>query len=268
MTWIPVKGNDAIEQVRVVLRFSDPLPGKFFDNLIEQFKDSMKEFDLNNQSIQPSGGGVEIKNTEQATEAKRSSLVIFDKLDENDRKIIHKSLFVNRIEVAYSTSEYSHWSLFKKQYEPIIGKLLNIVGTTVDVSLLALEYWDRFISEEPDEIANPVCAIPSLEGQIANDAVSNNKNWHLHKGWFEASEKTKKDILVQQNLDGAQAIKNQTNDFHRSIGIHNACTYRTIDKNCESRDLLVLLDELHEVSKRIFKEIITEELQKLVNIGD
>jgi len=130
-----------------------------------------------------------------------------------------------------------------------------------------LEYFDRFIFRQEDK-NDTVLPAPhmllkrELTSILSHEAQSGNEPWHLHRGWFEGKEPSR--FLVNQNIDAQYLIENGRQ--LPSVTIFTKIEQRNPGADLDLSALKRNLDEMHDLSKTIFKNALVDDVARKVGL--
>lgn len=166
--------------------------------------------------------------------------------------------------LTYETSEYKRWTIFNQRLAKVVGDMLPLASTSLDLAGLTLEYVDRFVFEGAPENADARNLLVGAVGHIHEDAASGNSPWHLHSGWFENVPGGK--VLINQNFDIQDGTRPDRTEPLRSIQILTNASFRVPHYDMDLDRFQQLLDELHAHTKLYVRKVLRPEILALIGL--
>ena len=257
MTWKPVQTDHAIERVRLIFRFAQPLPDKLITNLGHEVEcdrealgfNSLIFRDANQITFGPHGPEDSFGWHLQRGASQYGPTEV---------------LALHRQAVIYETSDYSRWNFFIERAEKVVSSTLNRCADVDDIHVMTLEYIDRFIFDgNPDE-ARPSELFDGIDGLLGEDALSGKQAWHIHRGWFETLGDD--NILVNQNFDSQEA-EFEDNKRTKSVQVITKLELRKILSEVDFSNIKLTLDVMHDRSNKVFGSLLTEQMVKRIRLN-
>lgn len=260
MTWKPIHPSHAIERVRLVFEFAQPLPTRtvnFLGDEVDQIRSGAGFTDRVARqgaefSFGPNGisGGSNVSGWELQKKAKGTNQIL-------------EVLLLDDSRMAFESIVYVRWADFKERFDRIAkGTLSSILGF-VDLKSYGLEYVDRFVYLGDIAAAVPGQLIPKINDYIEGPALDGKEPWHVHRGWFEEFRDLR--ILVNQNVDtqdGSVLGKQQM----RSVQILTKIERREVPGELDYSEIQAQIDVMHVRSKEVFGSLISEEMRREVGV--
>jgi len=162
--------------------------------------------------------------------------------------------------------DYSRWNhvypMVEKYSESIFEKLK---GVGVSPSSIGLKYVDQFVFRgEPKDydIANLFKRDSSV---LHTRSFSSGCQWHSHSGWFEKIEGLG-EVLSQINID---SVIQEPQRYIISID-HTGTYHNQIEGEnllCDSTFRALFADRIHELNKSLLSDLLTDKMQRRINLG-
>lgn len=184
-----------------------------------------------------------------------------------------ETLTIGRAGLALQTTVYTRWDAFFERMRMLLVPPLRAALRSTGILSLRLEYKDsfRFVGDGP-----PIAArlLNLKSGLIAPHVFENEQLWHSHTGFFEQAAGCK-ERLVQINIDANVSADTGTPDVSfRSVTITTAVQNNLTSGGSESLDneeelansQIAMFDSLHQRSKDLFRQIISNETASQVGI--
>jgi uncharacterized protein (TIGR04255 family) len=262
LAWLPIHPTHAIERTRVVIEFSQPIPQKMVSRLGEQFDGISHDFgfgariETQMQSVMMPPAGAEPIFSQRANG--------WQFVREQTPGAILEALILEPQGFVYETAEYVRWALFSDRLARMTTDLLQQLQKDVGVRSVALEYFDRFYFDGGITSAVPSALVRTeLISALPDSACSGRELWHVHRGWFEGEGAHR--YLVNQNVDAQQAKTADDRD------VRSALIYTKVERTSDGIEIDLShlgesLDAMHDVSKRVIRDALIEEMQLRVGL--
>lgn len=262
MAWRSLHPNHAIERVRLIFRFVDPLPNKLVRRLgaeVEDHREKLGFQSKNSHRGRQFNIGLEGVSVEPSSE----ELSRWDIRRTSVADTVIETLAVESGSVTYEAADYSGWQTFTERFEVVAMPSLRGAMEAVDLGIVILEYVDRFIFDGESTDAAPTEIFDGIENLIHADALNGTKLWHLHRGWFENIDDI--ELLINQNIDAQDAEIPQKEKI-RSLQIYTKTELRQIPQGVDFSDVKQHLDTMHSRSKEVFASLLTVEMRAAIGI--
>ena len=262
MNWKPLADKHSISRVRIIVHFKDPLPTRALeksckkvvpqsDSLGFQEKNTIKEQGIildarNPHNVRTESGpvtGWQLLRREGGQEIEEVAL--------------RNSGFV------YVTQTYDRWQNLLYRVNEVLFPALSEAIDVSEVAFIRLEYWDTFLhwsNGTPDATE----VLRGFDQDIPEDVIKGSSKWHSHIGWFDYSNPYP--ILIQRNIDAVD-MEHGT-DQRAGLNIHTLAEGR-LEKAETTMELVTnTLESLHDLTKGVFANILTEDYLTKVGMGD
>lgn len=269
MTWTPVNPGHAIERVRFITKFRENIPSKLLRQMGEKVASQRHETRLDGPitlngfnlafQVTPDGQPVlaEPSAPQSGWQFSRNSVA----------GAVIEMIAVAGDQVIYETIDYRRWTTFKQRFEKVVSSALNMAASTLDVDIVSLEYFDRFVFSGNSAEARPDLLLVGVHENLHDAAKSGNKLWHVHRGWYEPADGG--DVLVNQNFDASEIpAKDNSEEKVRSISILTKIDLRAAMYAIGDEPIVGKLDFMHKLSKDYFQRSVRSELLRSVGILD
>jgi uncharacterized protein (TIGR04255 family) len=262
VTWEPFAANHAIERVRIVVHFAQPIQAKqasAFAALIESRR--------SNLGFGPQISGlvsvVEIDaNTGEHQFTKNPAGWRF--LNTSSEGATIEALILSPQFLLYEAATYTRWAAFWERYDTITSEIRTRIHEAVNVRAVALEYVDRFRFSGLPQSAAPAGLIrDAIVDSLPDSARSGREPWHVHRGWFEGEEPHR--FLVNQNIE-AQTIRVEGNEARRGVGILTKVERQSTTSDLDISSLPDDIDMMHTLSKRVMRDALVQTMCERVGL--
>jgi uncharacterized protein (TIGR04255 family) len=265
LSWKPLHEKHSIERVRIEIRFQDALPPKLVTTIGEKSDQRMVALGFGPRSsrsttridLSVSADGQPTPKTEQAVVGWQCVRLGFDGAP-------LEALVPEPGGLVYETTEYSRWTVLLERVELVARDVLTQVDAMTAVSLLLLDYSDRFFFDGQTDSASPIGAVRSEIAETFPPEVQSGKEmWHLYRGWFTGEGKER--LLMIQNLD-IQVGETKTGADMRSLQVFTRTEKREAFSGLEADQLHSDLAVMHSSCKAAFKWVLSDALRDKVGL--
>lgn len=279
-TWEPIREAHSIESVAAVVAFPSPLNDTMLrkvlravdaraDKLRLPTRETITGFQFN---IGPAGPLMPVTPT--VDHAPMMGVVFkrneIESVGSVTTTVAAEEFQIGRQALVYNTVRYDRWRLYQERLEELLTPTLTAALAGANVAHLRLEYRDRFIfSGEPvsastSELLRQGCNL------IAPHVFSQSGLWHSHTGMFVPAEGTQK-RLVQILIDANDVTVADNPAVRRSISVVTGVQdfFEVEGAEVMDQDASVLVAQfakLHDASKELFKDMLTEAARKRVGL--
>ncbi len=256
--WKPVHEAHAIERVRLLLSFAEPVPVKAIARAAEHVTADHRKWGLDtSERISPSQQIVLTPNVTARPAGDEG--YIFKKLD-GETLVEEVGFRAGRL--GYFTSTYGRWETLRSRVESFFLPAIERLKDVVDFSNVRLDFWDAFLFDGDFKEADARDILASPDVGIPNFALGPGRFWHSHTGWFEtrASEK----FLVNRNIGVGPKETDGSKIMSATINIMTQ--RRAEDGDIAHDQILSTVDIMHKVSNTVFGESISEEMRNRIGL--
>lgn len=258
----------AIERCGVVVVFKEPIPDKAFRKLADGQKGR-----LSNLGVTP----VQSQSVGFMIDAANGKVVPTDNLGPTNFASADQSISLNLFPNAmtFANANYVRWSPFLSQFNAIAGGVLGSYLDSVSVSIIKLEYWDRFFWTGDWGTFEPSQLLSEESGLVVPRPSAATREWHSHIGWFEEVDGYRR--LTNVNIDAIEAVRPREHVQRPSIGIYttmqdeaNVDSYAPISspQEIDQATLMVRIQKLHEAMQSLFRKVITDDVASKVGLTE
>lgn len=265
----PVSGQHAIDQAVVGVRIFDPIPEERFKQIVQQASELALNHNLPGRvQLDPMSVafGRQVISHGMAVNAELHPGMLFQRVNADGS--MAEEMTVERTAVTYRTRSYKRW----KDMEGILNGIVFPVAASLaegdlsKVSVVELRCIDRFLSQPGDK---PALSALVREGcrYISSHLLESKSQLHMHSGWF-ADQTDVSRTLVNVNIDVAdQDDTSRSANIMQSISLQHARGQILNEFDTEfSSKLSEYFGLLHAEDKALLAEILTDELQKEINL--
>lgn len=262
MTWEPFTAEHAIERVRIVIHFAQPIQPKQISTFAALVEEKRAEFELGPQTA-TAANVVEIDaSTGDARITKQPSGWSFSRTTSEGATV--EALVLNPQFLLYEATSYEGWASFWLRYDLITSELRSRIQSDINVRAIALEYVDRFRFDGEIEKAEPGLLVPNdIVGSLPDSVRSGREAWHVHRGWFEGEEPHR--FLVNQNIE-AQTIRSAEGVEVRGVGFLTKVERQSDTNDLDISSLPDDIDVMHTLSKRVVRDALMDRMCKRVGL--
>lgn len=267
MPWQPLHEAHAIERVRLLIGFKEPLPSKVLRNVSEPiaaepgkyFFDEVARVDSTILELQIGPGG------EPKPQPAGQNGTVFRR---HSGPAVVEELALRDSVFGYMTSQYGRWRNFVDRLEGTLVPPAISALQVADASLVKLEYWDTFAFNGDAKKANVAEVLAHVPSGIPEESAAGATTWHNHVGWFEADEGNR--LLINQNFDAVDRT-HEDGTVERVLNVYTLVEERFDHWSLSEENLKELLDKLHQRSIELLGAALKPEFRKeigLVTGGD
>ena len=262
MTWEPFTAAHAIERVRIVIHFAQPIQPKQLSTFAALVEKRRAELELGPQTS-TAANVVEIDaSTGEARITKQPSGWSFSKTTSEGATV--EALVLNPQFLLYEAASYEGWATFWPRYDAVTAEIRSRVQSEINVRAVALEYVDQFRFDGALDQAEPGLLVrEGIIGSLPESVRSGREAWHVHRGWFEGDEPHR--FLVNQNIE-AQAIRSPDDKELRGVGFLTKVERQSSSSDLDISSLADDIDVMHTLSKRVVRDALVDEMCKRVGL--
>ncbi len=203
MTWKPRHKAHAIERVRVMFPFREPLNSKVLSNCTNDIVSRSAELGFDTvESVESAVATINFLPS--AAPAKKTPPKNGIVLKRHENGTIIEEVGFRDGAFGYVTTVYGRWENLRNRMSEIILPALHKVENFVDLTLVKLEYWDTFLFDGNPNEADTAQLLAGADSGLPKNVLAGASQWHSHIGWFEGPPETP--ILINRNIDVADRI--------------------------------------------------------------
>jgi uncharacterized protein (TIGR04255 family) len=259
----PLFGSHAIERCGVTITFSEALPSKVFQRVLDQAQTRLRAAGIEGVGPAPGQGfAIQIDMASGSTTPLAGPRpAIFASPDKATQFIIAPNSLTAR------TTNYVRWTPFAGQMEELMLPLIGVYSDVVSMTNVQLDYVDRFLWTGDWTNFDWRLLLRPDAGFLAAQASEGHRLWHTHSGWFE--EKAEGRQLVNVNID--------LQDFTRSDGTSvPSVTILTLMREDvplevprleDAASIQTCLEQLHNELKTLLGQIITTAMADRISLS-
>jgi uncharacterized protein (TIGR04255 family) len=184
----------------------------------------------------------------------------FKRLDDSGRPLVE--FLVNRNEIRVDLYAYVRWKGFIALVLDLTSALLPAYPADLLVTQLKLEYWDRFLTADPQPVWSEVFR---ADRRLAAWAIASTDHWHTYMGWFDVEDGRKR--LVNLHVDTNDQAA-ESGSPHRAANIYTMTA--TLNEAFPSADAATALgsrfSDLHALSKRAIGDVLNPAMQERISL--
>lgn len=258
MAWKTRQEAHAIERVRVMINFAEPVPSKLLRSATAGIVESANDHEFS--SVEPANSGINIleigPNTPPvSTHGQKNGVVMKRFMDEE----LVEEVGFRDLSFGYMTTTYGRWSNLINRLQTVVFPSLFELNTSVDLTSIKLEYWDSFQFEGDKSEADASLLLSGIDGTIPERVIQGGALWHSHSGWFEDGP-----ILINRNIDLLDQKIDE--DTVRVLGFYTMVEQRTSEDGFAIENTEQILNVLHNKSAVIFGESLQDDFRKMIGL--
>lgn len=263
MTWKPLHEAHAVERVRVLFHFADPLPSKMLRSAFKDIVDAAPElgFDM----VAPAGSSVStiVVDPSRPGSASRQSEENGVILRRHVDNVWLEEVGFRDSRFGYVSNVYGRWKNLRERISEVLVPALEKAEPAIDLASIRLEYWDSFnfdgdvsTADASGLLAEPIDGIPT-------NALQGASTWHSHIGWFE--EVNGDPLLINRNIDMVSRL-NEKDEQIKTLGIYTLVERRGANGGISIRNVTDILEHLHNRSLTLFGETLSQPYREKIGI--
>lgn len=262
MTWKPRHEAHAIERVRLLFTFREPIPSRVIAKSSAEIRANPGE--LGFDEVGPAKSSIPtIKlqgNAALQTEPAAQNGFVMRR--NQDGAVVEEVGFRDLV-FGYMTKTYGRWDSLVKRLEEVLLPALDNVTEVAELDAIKLEYWDSFVFDGDPLEADVVELLGEVDPSIPEAVRKGSSAWHSHVGWFEGSDE--RPILINRNFDAVD-VSNGDGEDRRSLGIYTLVENRSGSKVMEIEEAREIIEIMHNRSLLLFGETLSDEYREKVGI--
>ncbi len=264
MSWKPRHETHAIDRVRILFGFNEPLTAKLLQTASAEIVPAAYDFGFDTvESAQSLVTGIQINLAQggppQALPTKENGRVLKNHTD--DGALIEEVGFRDGA-FGYVTTRYERWEKLLERLGGVLLPPLAKLEELADLGSIKLEYWDIFAYDGQPDDADATQVLRPFESGIPEEVVRGATQWHSHIGWFERHNGFP--LLINQDFDAID--RNEGGKTIRTLAIHSMAELCRNDEVLAIHSLESVLDALHQRVAVVFGESLTEETRKSIGL--
>lgn len=198
MTWKPRHEAHAIERVRAMFHFREPLPKKILNDASAEIVEAAPK--LGFDTVTPAESSIvtislQPNATGKQEPASQSGFVLRRHVDGE----VVEEVGIRDTRFGYMTTIYGRWENLSQRLEDVLLPALRKAEPAIELVSMKLEYWDRFLFDGAPEKADVTTLLEGFETALPADVLAGQSAWHSHIGWFEGEKASP--VLINRNLD-------------------------------------------------------------------
>lgn len=282
MPWQPAHEAHAIERVNVTFQFGEAVSSKLWSSMLNRatLDYQKKGFNVTTDGIefavspiappQAMGMGASPAGVVPAAGAVLPGpLPIAGTTTRTLRRVVGNEVWeevaLSQLRFSYATTRYDRWVPFRQRLYELLEGLLNQALQVVDLNLVKMEYWDRFVFDGAPSVIDYGALFRSNSGLVANFYSGMAELWHSHIGHFVPSPAHTK-RLFNLNVDVFDAT--DQGGLKRSAAIYSMAQ-DTISETPPSNasEAVPILDDQHKLLKEAMKSVIVPEMAERIGLN-
>lgn len=280
MRWQPAHEAHAIERVSLTFQFDEPIHSKPWQSLLAAASLDLPKQGFNAisdhhelplaQIVSPAGSrgpapGFAIPGQPiQLAVTGRSFQVV------NGGQVREEVLLL-RNQFTHATLLYNGWASHRSRVLALLGGYIERALTLVNLQLVKLEYWDRFLFDGDPEDVDYGSLLRRGSRHLPGFPFGMDQLWHSHVGYFVNSGASQR--LVNVNVDAFDVAESPAPDQppvrRRTVGIHTMAqdTMGPDPSLTVQNGVGSTLEALHTTLKETFADVITPEASERISLN-
>ena len=264
MSWKPRHEAHAIDRVRVMLPFKDPLTSKALRNASAGAVAKANEFGFD--AIMPAAsvvGSIQINLLGGVPSQQVGGVengIVLKRLQEGS--VIEEVGFRDGW-FGYVSATYGRWENLLGRLREVVLPSIKNVEQVADLASVKLEYWDSFTFDGNPTDADTAQILGDVDTSVPTEVVAGASQWHSHIGWFENIGGFQ--VLINRNIDVAD--RESEAGQVRALAIYTMVEIRAGNQNLEIADIEGHLNTLHRRSLRLFGETLSDEYRQMIGLN-
>ena len=244
MSWKPIFPEHAVERVRVVVTFSENVPGRLMSTLAEKFDQKRSDLGFGPQTqLATASFAIGVNQGALLPIQVPQGHAGWQFVREADTGLPVEAIVLNGNTLVYEMSEYSRWNLVLERFMDVCSEALLEIAGVVDAQSVVHDYFDRFVFSGAANAAQPSeLLVDELTGSLPDEVKSGHQLWHLHRGWWDGDGEGR--LLINQNYDALDA-ETPDSELVRSIQIYTKAEKRMVDKGLDLARISEHLNQMH-----------------------
>ena len=261
MSWKPRHEAHAIERVRVMLPFKEPITSKLLSTSSGQVVQKASE--LGFDSVVPANSSVQTLNINIAEGSANKSVP-------QNGTVLYRHAEDEQVEelgfrdgaFGYVTTRYGRWKNLASRLDEVLLGPMQTLQTAAELDAIKLEYWDAFRFDGPPEEASVETLLEGFNTSLPSDVVAGSSQWHSHIGWFEATDFGP--LLINRNFDAVDRDDKDQN-VKRDLLVYTMVEQRN-QNGISIADAGAILEVLHNRSLLLFGSSLSEDYRSSIGI--
>ncbi|WP_394754370.1 TIGR04255 family protein [Crenothrix sp.] len=168
--------------------------------------------------------------------------------------------------IAIHCLDYTTWAEVSTKAEGFLKKAFAHMGdSNSSLAVVGLKYVDKFICHDISDQPNLSELFKNDTPHVVKTAFYNDGLWHSNSGWFDKLDELQ--CLNQLNIDASFMDANENKPIE--ISIDHTVIAIIGNGNCSEPILELNLDfmsKLHLKNKKVLADLLTEDMQKRINL--
>jgi uncharacterized protein (TIGR04255 family) len=273
----PIFPAHAIERCGATVTFSEPLPTKAFQRVVDgvqrRFRNAGLEM-IGGTAAPPGAVGIQVDMASgQATPITTPLPAVFATADRASQFVIAPNSLTAR------TNSYVRWEPFAGQMEELLLPAIANYSDVVSVVSVQIDYVDRFVWTG-DWSNFDWRKLLRTDGKFIASHAAEHRQWHTHSGWFESA--TGRRRLVNVNIDLSDYRHSESlvpsiailtlmrHDLPDSVGGGAPVPFDPaggpVVRLEDAASVQGILEELHNELKTLLGQVITDSMARRISL--
>jgi len=252
--WISFSADHAIERVALTFQFAEPITNVPWKRIVSA-ADSVFPRETHGRSVQQMHSfqiGMPVVLPSPAHRVEDTAGFVYRKLDDGTPI---EDITIRRDCISFGVSKYQRWESFAKRARDTTEHFVSDMISLTDMSLIQLEYWDRFTHDSQEQISYK-SLFSSKSGCIPPLLLDSAGHWHSHVGFFMPEPDNS--ILINLNIDVVDvADPEQSQESRRSVGIYSMARDAKPDIS-STNAIYASCDHIHNIVKTQFAMLLDD----------
>jgi uncharacterized protein (TIGR04255 family) len=262
MMWKPTHEAHAIDRVRLLFSFSEPVPSKVIAKSSHETRHRASELGFDGVGLAESSIAnikLQSNNAPQTEPSVKNGFVMSRHQDE---ALVEEVGFRDMV-YGYMTTSYGRWASLVARLEEALFPALDNISDVAELDSIKLEYWDSFVFAGNPFEADVSKLLSVVDAAIPADVCAGSSAWHSHVGWFEGDEETP--TLINRNFDISDSSNGEEQDIRR-LGIYTMVEQRSKSAPLDFHSVREHINKMHNRSLLLFGESLSAEYRDQIGI--
>lgn len=257
----PIFPAHAIERCTASVLFHEAIPGKVMQRLRDRAAPVAGAMGLD-EAFEPASFGIPINLVpNQLIRLDAAGLSGIARFASSDGGL---GLTMSSNALVWQTTSYVRWAPFIGQFEELVAPLVEQVTDIVPISVVKLEYLDRFFWTGEWENIDYGQLLGISSDLVAHRGSKAQREWHSHVGWFHQLADRRR--LLNVNLDVFAMPRGEEQVLRPTVGIFTMAQDQALAEAtgvpptwAEGERVADVLEGQHHALKELLAGVITNE---------
>lgn len=260
--WKPLHEAHAIDRVRVMVAFPEPVTAKALRSASAPVTSSHQEYGFDSAKpihVQTNQIVIQIGD-----ESKRNPGLEGINLQRYSGEEVVEDVAFTVGFIGYTTTEYGRWGATFERVQNLFNPVLGALSNISDISSIKLEYWDQFYFDGPPEEADALDLTSDVDLGVPKRETGPGRYWHSNCGWFCVRHAEK--YLINRNFS---VVERNVSDEKRRMTttIHTLVEQRMNESDIDDSRVYEILNNEHVIANITFGELLAEHMRDRIGLN-